>query len=156
MIRKNQNSQSNLMIKKATLIFLLSILFAACQNDKNILHKENYWVSFPNEKAKTYAECLLDYVAEEKFELKKYQIFKISADSVIVRIFGKTKGNFKKQREISEFAIELLANDFSKLCFQQKTTIVQIGENFQDKSKWLQAISNGKVGYRDYKELAPN
>jgi hypothetical protein len=144
------------MMKQTTLIFLLLILFDACQSDKNTLHKENYWVSFPNEKAKTYAECLLDYVSEEKFELKKYQIFKISADSVIVRIFGKPKGNFKKQREISEFATELLANDFSKLCFQQKITVVQIGENFQDKNKFLQATSNGKVGYRDYKELAPN
>ncbi|MDW8297680.1 MAG: hypothetical protein RMJ97_12445, partial [Raineya sp.] len=65
------------------------------------------------------------------------------------------KGNFKKHREISEFALQLLANDFSKICFSEKTLIVEIGENFKDKSKFLQVTNNGKVGFRDYKELAP-
>lgn len=140
------------MNKSFLAIFL--IVFASCDNSKNTLYRDAYWVSFPNEQSKPYAECVLTYVSEEKFDLKKYQIFKVS-DSVMIRIFGKPKGNFKKHREISEFAVQLLANDFSKLCFNGKAVIVQIGENFQNKNIFLQATSNGKVGLRDYKELVP-
>lgn len=138
--------------------YLLVLSLISCQDDTHQLRKEGYWVAFPNQKSQPYAQCLLEYVVQEKFDSKKYQLFKFSEDSVVVRIFGKTPTNLKNPQAVEtlEFALRLLANDFSKLCFQGRTTVVEFSENFLQKNKYFRAVSNkNAAGWRNYKELLP-
>jgi len=139
--------------KKTVIITSFCILLGACQSHENELNIKNYWVSFQDKKDADKAQCLLNYIDKEALELKKYQLFDTSKDTVLVRIFGKPKGRYKKDQDkkTAEFAIMLLANDFSQVCLENKVVKVQIGQQFTQSSDYLEATSNGEIGYQKYK-----
>jgi len=139
---------------KKNLFLISSFTFlAACGNTaSNELRNQDYAVSYKDSSQKASAECLLDYIVSEQLIQKKAQII-AKNDTVLVRLFGKPKGNWKKneERKTAEFANKLLANDFSKICFQKKIVRLQIGQDFSKAENYLEATSDDSVGFRDYK-----
>jgi hypothetical protein len=137
---------------KKIYLFLLGVAYLqACQHDNTLMNKD-YGVSFQNAEDKSKAQCVLDYVSKENLELKKYQLFDTQKDTVLLKIFGKPKGRYKKNddKQTAEFAIVLLANDLSKNCLNQKTVKIQIGQ-FVKPHDYLEGISDGKAGFQEYK-----
>ncbi|GAB4133481.1 MAG: hypothetical protein OHK0045_05250 [Raineya sp.] len=132
-----------------TFIFLLS----ACSNpERQEIRKQDYAVSFKDSSQQNAANCLLEYLVQENITQKKCQLLN-NKDTILIRLFGKPKGSWKsaEDRKTAEFATKLLANDFSKHCFEGKITKVQIGESFLEKKRYIEATSDGGVGFRDYK-----
>jgi hypothetical protein len=143
-------------MKKQLLNCLITFIgcgLLSCQNSENELNIRDYWISFQKTTDKEKAQCVLEYIYTEKLDLKKYQLFDTQKDTVLLRIFGKPKGKYKKEedRRTAEFAVVLLANDFAKLCLRGKVVKIQIGQSFAQASAYLEATSDGKVGYREYK-----
>ncbi|KOY85443.1 hypothetical protein AD998_04100 [bacterium 336/3] len=138
-------------MKKILLILLSTMCLYACQN-ANTLNNHDYGVSFENLKDKAQAQCLLDYVTQEKLDLKKYQLFDTQKDTILIKVFGKPKGRYKKEddKQAAEFSIVLLANDLSKNCFNQKIVKIQMGQ-FAKVKDYLEGVSDGKAGFREYK-----
>jgi hypothetical protein len=132
--------------------FSILLLTACVDSIGNEISKQDYAVSYKDSSQKASAECLLDYILSEQLIQKKAQII-AKNDTILVRLFGKPKGNWKKneERKTAEFATKLLANDFSKICFQKKIVRLQIGQDFSKKENYLEATSDGSVGFRDYK-----
>ena len=137
---------------KKICLFLLGVAYLqACQNGNTLMNK-GYGVSFQNAEDKSKAQCLLDYISKENLDLKKYQLFDTKKDTILVKVFGKPKGKYKKDddKQTAEFAIVLLANDLSKSCLDQKTVKVQIGQ-FLKPHDYLEGVSDGKAGFQEYK-----
>lgn len=141
-------------MKKISYIIICIAWLTACQNNVgNEVRKQDYAVSYKDSSQKASAECLLTYIITENISQKKCQIVVQNNDTLLVRLFGKPKGNWKKEeeRKTAEFASRLLANDFSKICFQGKTIHLQIGQDFSQSKNYIESTSDGGVGYRDYK-----
>ncbi|MDX1903929.1 MAG: hypothetical protein SFU27_07205 [Thermonemataceae bacterium] len=137
------------LLTQATFLFVL----VACQpKGGEEMRKDDYWVSYKSKKEEKYAKRVLDYISEQKFDLKRFQILHPEKDTVLVRVFGKPKGKQKtpEQKKFAIFGMVLLANDLSKVCFDNKPVRVMLGESFGDPNRYLEGVSDGKVGYKDY------
>lgn len=145
-------------MKKMPFLLCITLLqLTACSYEGMEVRNNEYVVGFRDSSQKTTAECLLNYLVSEKIVQKKSQIItQKNKDTIRVRLFGKPKGNWKKEadRPTAEFACRLLANDFSKICFQGKVICLQIGQDFSQRKNYIEATSDGSVGYRDYKKLS--
>jgi hypothetical protein len=139
------------IMKKIWLLFLGATSLQACQTD-NTLNNKGYWISFKEVRDKSKAQCLLDYAMKENLDLKKYQLFDTQKDTVLLKIFGKPKGKYKKEddKQTAEFSIVLLANDLSRSCLDNKIVKIQIGQ-FAKPKDYLEGVSDGKAGFQDYK-----
>lgn len=141
-------------MKKISYIVLCIVWLIGCENRTgNEVRKQDYAVSYKDSSQKASAECLLNYLFTEAIAQKKCQIIIRNNDTLLVRLFGKPKGNWKKEeeRKTAEFASKLLANDFSKTCFRGKIVRLQIGQDFSQNKNYIEATSDGGVGYKDYK-----
>ena len=143
-------------MKKILFLITVACLTACDNNTSKEAKKQDYAVSYKDDSQKAFAECLLDYIFSEAIAQKKCQIIVRNNDTILLRLFGKPKGAWKKEeeRKIAEFASKLLANDFSKICFQDKVVRLQIGQDFTQSKNYIEATSDGGVGYRDYKRLS--
>lgn len=133
-------------------LFIIFLLSACSSPEGQEIRKQEYALSFKDSSQQILANCVLAYLVQENITQKKCQLLS-TQDTIIIRLFGKPKGNWKsaEDRKTAEFATKLLANDFSKYCFAGKITKVQIGENFSEKKRHIEATSDGGVGFRDYK-----
>lgn len=141
------------MFKRQIFSFALVLLSACSSPEGQEIHKQDYSVSFKDNSLQNAANCVLEYLVSEQIIQKKCQIVGIGKDTIRIRLFGKPKGNWKNQedRKTAEFALKLLANDFSKICFQNKVVLLQIGQDFRQRKNYLEANSDGSVGFKDYK-----